>query len=97
MFICFKLYTDKCNKPIKTTFNNVDNVQNLYIFSTIFVQMKYNNSFRVSFPDSTYYSIKKLKDITGIGVQDIVRRALEDYTEREVKRLIKQRNLLRTK
>jgi len=86
-----------CKTPLKTTFNNVDNVQILYIFSTIFVHMKYNNSFRVSFPDSTYFQIKKLKDITGIGVQDIVRRALEDYTEREVKRLIKQRNLLRTK
>ena len=75
----------------------MDNVQILYIFRTIFVHMKYNNSLRVSFPDSTYSQIKRLKDITGIGVQDIVRRALEDYTEREVKRLIKQRNLFRSK
>lgn len=59
--------------------------------------MKYNTSFRVSFPDITYYQMKKLKDMTGIGFQDIVRRACEDYTERETKRLIKLRDLQRTR
>ena len=75
----------------------MDNVHFLYKICTIFVHMKYGNACRVSFPDSTYYQIKRLKDMTGIGFQDIVRRACEDYAERETKRLIKLRNLQRTR
>ena len=51
--------------------------------------MKYNNALRVSFPDMTYFQIRKLRDITGIKTQDIIRRAVEDYCERETKRLEK--------
>jgi hypothetical protein len=51
--------------------------------------MKYNNALRVSFPDITYFQIRKLKDITGIKTQDIIRRAVEEYCEKETKRLQK--------
>jgi hypothetical protein len=68
---------------------DVDNVHFLYIFLLIFVHMKYNNALRVSFPDITYFQIRKLKDITGIKTQDIIRRAVEEYCEKETKRLQK--------
>jgi hypothetical protein len=51
--------------------------------------MKYNNALRVSFPDITYFQIRKLKDITGIKTQDIIRRAVEEYCEKETTRLQK--------
>jgi hypothetical protein len=64
----------------------VENVHFLYIFLPIFVFMKYNNALRVSFPDVTYNQVRKLKDITGIKTQDIIRRAVEDYCTKEVKK-----------
>ena len=67
----------------------MENVHLLNFFFAIFVQMKYNTALRVSFPDITYFQMRKLKDMTGIKIQDIVRRAVEDYCERETKKLQK--------
>lgn len=67
----------------------MDNVHFLYIFLLNFVHMKYNNALRVSFPDITYSQMRKLKDITGINTQDIIRRAVEEYCEKETKKLMK--------
>lgn len=64
----------------------MENVHFLYVFLPIFVLMKYNNALRVSFPDVTYNQVRKLKDITGIKTQDIIRRAVEDYCTKEVKK-----------
>lgn len=64
----------------------MENVHFLYNFLPIFVHMKYNNALRVSFPDVTYNQVKRLKDITGINTQDIIRRAVEDYCTKEVKK-----------
>lgn len=52
--------------------------------------MKYTNAMRVSFPRVTYRQMEELKDMTGMGYQDMVRRALEYWCEKETKKMFRK-------
>lgn len=49
--------------------------------------LKYNNSFKVSLSNELYENYRKVKNITGINIQKMVRKALEEHLNNELKRL----------
>jgi hypothetical protein len=48
--------------------------------------LKYSNSFKVSIPDNLYEKYRKNKNLTGMNIQKMVRKALEEYLDRENER-----------
>jgi hypothetical protein len=49
--------------------------------------LKYNNSFKVSIPDNLYEKYRRVKNKTGLNIQKMVRKALEEHLNKELKRL----------
>lgn len=49
--------------------------------------LKYSNSFKVSIPDNLFEKYRKIKNLTGMNIQKMVRKALEEYLVRENERL----------
>jgi hypothetical protein len=49
--------------------------------------LKYSNSFKVSIPDNLFEKYRKIKNLTGMNIQKMVRKALEECLVKENERL----------